>query len=253
MSDKNEVPEISKTEGTAKQKEGTSGLAVAGLVVGIVAIIGSWIPFLNLGSAWIAVIAIGLSIAGIVITRKGPKGGKGVAIAGLVLGIITIIVVVVMYGAAGAASDDATDAAADAAKETAKAEEPAKKKIGATDKESGIVIGDSELGKDYEGKKTIIVNYEWTNNTDEAASLMWSYDIKAYQNGVELTESIFAEDWLTDKEDSGWVDSSKEVKPGATINTSIAYELSDESAPVDIEIKELFGSDAIAKKTLTIK
>lgn len=232
-----------------KKKSGTSGLAVAGLVVGIVAIIGSWVPFLNLASAWIAIVAIGLSVAGLIISIKGTKGGKGVAIAGLVLGVVTIILVVAMYGGAAAVSDDASkdSSSSNSSTQTEAAEEKAAKD------DSGVVIGSAELGKDYEGKKTVIVDYEWTNNSDEAASLIWTYSIKAFQNGVELKESIFSEDWLTEDEKSDWTDSSKEVKPGATIKTSIAYELDDESALVEIEVTGIWSDDVLVSKTIEIK
>jgi uncharacterized lipoprotein YehR (DUF1307 family) len=129
-----------------------------------------------------------------------------------------------------------------------KTEEPADKE------DSPVVIGEAEFGKDYEGKATIVVNYEWTNTTDETTSLLLTYSFKAYQNGVELETSLFADDWLSDKDDtSGWVDMSKDVKPGSTIKTSEAYLLSDESAPVEVEVSGLWDDDVVEKQTFNVK
>lgn len=74
----------------------TSGLAVAGMVVGIVALLGFWIPIADLV---LGVTAIGLSWAGIVQCGKPGYQGKGMAIAGLVCGILGVIpgVVVMLF------------------------------------------------------------------------------------------------------------------------------------------------------------
>ena len=85
----------------------TSGLAVAGMVVGIVALLGFWVPIADLV---LGLTAIGLSWAGIVQCGKPGYSGKGMAIAGLVCGILGVIpaIVVMLFffgliAAAGAA------------------------------------------------------------------------------------------------------------------------------------------------------
>ena len=72
-----------------------SGLATAGLVLGIIAIVGSWIPFLNVLSIILAVLAVIFSAVPLF-----QKRSKGSAIAGLVLGILTIIIAFSMNNAA---------------------------------------------------------------------------------------------------------------------------------------------------------
>ena len=63
---------------------GANGLAIAGLVVGIIALITAWVPFLGLG---IAVVAVILSILGL----RGHKPLKGLAIGGLVTGALGLL------------------------------------------------------------------------------------------------------------------------------------------------------------------
>jgi hypothetical protein len=171
---------------------------------------------------------------------------SGLAVTGL--SIVTVIIFVTMSGCAALQSGEKEPV--DQTSKTA-TEEPATE-APATEEAPAIIIGDCEYGKDYEGKPTIIVNYEWTNTTDETTSLVLSYSIKAYQNGVELKTSLFADDWQSDKEDdsSDWL---ADVKPGATIKTSEAYLISDKSAPVEIEVSGLFDDEILTKKTFDAK
>ncbi|WP_329054822.1 DUF4190 domain-containing protein [Amycolatopsis sp. NBC_01488] len=66
----------------------TSGLCVAGMIVGILALIGFWIPF---GDVLMGLLAIGLSWAGMSQAAKPGFTGRGMGIAGLVCGIIAMI------------------------------------------------------------------------------------------------------------------------------------------------------------------
>ncbi|MEU4246855.1 DUF4190 domain-containing protein [Amycolatopsis sp. NPDC026612] len=81
----------------------TSGLCVAGMVVGILALIGFWIP---IGDVVMGVIAIGLSWAGLQQSSRPGYSGRGMAIAGLVCGgvamIPAIIVMIFFFTAATA-------------------------------------------------------------------------------------------------------------------------------------------------------
>ena len=70
----------------------TSGLAIAGMVVGIVALIFFWVPFFDIVAA---VTAIGLSWAGMVQGGKPGWTGQGMGIAGLVCGILAAIPAVI--------------------------------------------------------------------------------------------------------------------------------------------------------------
>jgi hypothetical protein len=70
------------------QQQQGNGLAVAGMVLGIIAIVLCWVPFLDQVLALLAIIfgAIGTGKA----NKIGGKG-KGMAMAGLIMGIIGMI------------------------------------------------------------------------------------------------------------------------------------------------------------------
>lgn len=72
--------------GQPPQRQG-NGFGVAALVIGIIALLLSWIPFINIGAIVLGAIAVILGILGL--RRKFV--GKGMSIAGIVLGALAII------------------------------------------------------------------------------------------------------------------------------------------------------------------
>lgn len=66
----------------------TNGLAVAALVVGIIAVLLSFIPLINIGAIVLGIVAVVLGILGL---RK-RFGGKGMSITGIVLGALSILI-----------------------------------------------------------------------------------------------------------------------------------------------------------------
>ncbi|MCL2111620.1 MAG: CD20-like domain-containing protein [Clostridiales bacterium] len=76
------------------QPQKRNGLGIASLVMGIIAIIGSWMPLFNKPFLAFAIIALSLGILGVII-GKTKNRSKGSAKAGLTLGIISIILFVV--------------------------------------------------------------------------------------------------------------------------------------------------------------
>jgi hypothetical protein len=98
------VTAVATAVATTEQKG--NGLGVTALVLSIIAIIGSWIPFLNIFSLLFAVVAVCLGIAGLIVGIV-KKRSKGLAIAGLVIGVISIIIFAAANVAAINAIDDA--------------------------------------------------------------------------------------------------------------------------------------------------
>ncbi len=99
-----------------------------------------------------------------------------------------------------------------------------------------VTIDGSTLTTDYEGAPAIIIDYTFTNNSEEATSFAAACMPKAFQNGVELETAI-----VNDDLGNGY---TAEIKPGATTQARIAYTLADESE-VSIEVTELFSLDDV--------
>lgn len=76
------------------------GFAVTSMVLGILAVLLSFVPFLNIGLWPMAILAI--IFGGIAIAKHHP--GRGMAIAGLVTALASVAVFFLMYAGAAATS-----------------------------------------------------------------------------------------------------------------------------------------------------
>ncbi|MFV0459108.1 MAG: hypothetical protein ACK5MT_10135 [Actinomycetales bacterium] len=69
-------------------------LAIAALTLSIIALLGSWIPFVGLGFGLFALAGFIIGIVAIVQVGKGRARGRGMAITGVVLSVISVLVAV---------------------------------------------------------------------------------------------------------------------------------------------------------------
>lgn len=84
----------------------SNGPAIAALVCGILALVLSWIPVINVLSVILGIVAIVTGIMGIRRAGSPGIGQKGLAIGGLVTGVIALLLsLLILIGLAGAFSD----------------------------------------------------------------------------------------------------------------------------------------------------
>jgi molybdopterin/thiamine biosynthesis adenylyltransferase len=94
--------------------KGTSGLGVAALVIGIIAVVSSWVPFLGLVAVPLGMLGILLGGIGFFISLVGKNSGVGLPVAGIVACLVAISVAISVTGAtAKAVGDSMNKAAAD--------------------------------------------------------------------------------------------------------------------------------------------
>ena len=86
--------------------ERKSGLAIAGFIIAILAILGSAIPIFNNVSFFFAIVALVFGIIGLVAIRKGKRVGQGFAIATIILSVLTFIVVLATQSFYGKVAED---------------------------------------------------------------------------------------------------------------------------------------------------
>ena len=94
---------------TAQQPKTSSGLAVAGLVLGILAAVTSFLPIINNLSFFIALIGGILSAIALIGALRGKHTAKGMSIAGVVLAVVSIVIVLVTQSAFKAVLDSASE------------------------------------------------------------------------------------------------------------------------------------------------
>jgi hypothetical protein len=187
----------------------SNGLATAGFVLGLLGLLGSFIPVLNIGAMVIGVVGAVLAAVGLTKAKKSGAG-KGLAIAGVVLGVLALIISIVINVAFANAVDDAvndvtetsveapadeaddaaTDDAADeeAATDDAAEEEaePVDEAVG-TSRDNPAPLGSAITGGDW----TVTINSVTTADADSfgqapaAGSTLLVVNITATYNGSD--------------------------------------------------------------------
>ncbi len=97
-----------------------------------------------------------------------------------------------------------------------------------------VEIKSCRIAKDYDGNPVAIVKYNFKNNGEEAVSFDIALSTYAYQNGVELEHSFFLDDDANFDSDN----MSKNIKSGANLDVEVAYELSDTTTDIEVEVME---------------
>lgn len=95
----NEQPQ-NNPNSNSSDKSTVNGLGIAGLVVGIIGLLVSFIPCFGLFALFIAILGIVLSAIGLYMANKG-KFEKGLVIAGLVISILAAMIAGIQWAVIG--------------------------------------------------------------------------------------------------------------------------------------------------------
>ena len=214
--------------------------------LGILALLTSIVPIVNNFSFILALIGVVFALVGVIACARGKKRGKGMGIASLIINILALVVVLALQSAWSAAIDEAFDTGTTAEQQdvsadegaadgdAAQAEDDASGNATQSASEYEVTIDSASMTTDYEDNPARVVNYTWTNNSDEATSFAVAFDETCFQNGVEREMAI-----VSDVDTSNYMN---EVQPGSSAEVTLCYELEDESE-VTVEVKELFNLD----------
>ena len=112
---------VPMSESTSNQTTGrqSSGLAIAGLVLGIIAAVTSFLPIINNISFFIGIIGGVFALVALVGALRGKHDAKGLSIAGVVLAVVSCAIVLASQSAYKAALDKAVDKATSGSKPVA--------------------------------------------------------------------------------------------------------------------------------------
>jgi hypothetical protein len=92
------------------ETKGVNGLGLASLILGIIAVLGCWIPLLNVISIILASLGIIFGLLGFFIALVGRKSGVGLPVSGLIICLTTIFIAVGINTAISSAIQEANDA-----------------------------------------------------------------------------------------------------------------------------------------------
>ncbi|MDE6664914.1 MAG: DUF5067 domain-containing protein [Ruminococcus sp.] len=110
--------------------------------------------------------------------------------------------------------------------------------------DGNISIVSHALSKDNDGNDVLVLEYVWTNTSDEAQSFIYDVHEKIYQNGVECPHTYSCDDVDFDEV---W----EEIQPGDTVNVKMAYVLQDKT-DVNVTVGEYVGENGLIDETIEL-
>ena len=220
------------TQGSVKPA--TSAMAIAGLVLGIVALVTSWMPILNNGSFFLALLGAIFAIVGLASTLRRTRSGKVLALAGLIICIIACAAVLAAQQATSKALNDAVDSAKNSHAVTSTSA-PADASDGTTDtaaQSQDLALGtsitladglsvsvdsvDTSLTK-YDGSPITAVTVTYTNGGSKDASFN-VYDWKAQDTqGAQRSQTFYSGDDVVGL-------GSGTLAPGGTVTGAVCFD-----------------------------
>lgn len=220
------------TQGSVKP--GTSAMAIAGLVLGIVALVTSWMPILNNGSFFLALLGAIFAIVGLASTLRHTRSGKILALAGLIICIIACAAVLAAQQTTSKAINDAVDSAKNgpAVTSTSAAPADASGDADSSAQSQNLALGtsitladglsvsvdsfDTSLTK-YDGSPITAVTVTYTNGGSKDASFN-VYDWKAQDTqGAQRSQTFYSGDDVVSL-------GSGTLAPGGTVTGAVCFD-----------------------------
>lgn len=104
---------------------------------------------------------------------------------------------------------------------------------------------EAKIEDDYSGEECLVLYFDYTNNSDENESFLYSFTVRAFQNGVELDNSYFhVNDETKNKE--------REIQPGTSVRVATNFAIGEDRSPVDVEVTPWisFNDEVLANFTI---
>ena len=83
--------------GSPDRRPSTNGPAVAAITTGLIALALSWVPGVNLLAFVLAIVALVTGFMGLSRAGGPDMGGRGMAVTGIVTGVLAIVIGVLVY------------------------------------------------------------------------------------------------------------------------------------------------------------
>lgn len=228
-----------------REEKGLTVCGIVGVVFGALGFVLSFIPIINNIAAILGFVGVVLSIVTLVGTFRGKKRGKALAVVAAVLSVLAIVVTLGMQSAASKAIDEAvgTTKSQSSAESSAKSQPKGEQDMEGDLKTMHVkIVSAARSVNDYNNQPTVLVTFEWVNNTDKNNSFATLASPQVFQNGQALDVAIYGENPAGYDSNSNFA----EVQPGATGTVTIGYTLKDDSE-VTVDVTDLFDLDDSAK------
>lgn len=136
----------------SEQQAPRSVAASVALVLGVIALISSWVPIINNLSFVFALVGVVFAVVGLVGTLRGKKSGRGLAIASTVVNVVAVAIVLATQSAYSAAIDEAASGTVQTSDETSVAAPAAGETTSAESADKYSIDGEELTGDAYSCK-----------------------------------------------------------------------------------------------------
>ncbi len=237
----------------AQAQPGLTACGIVGVVFGAIGFALSFIPIINNIAFFFGLVGVVLAVVALIGTFRGKKRGKALSIVAAVLSVLAIVITLAMQSAASKALDEAFDGTSSSQSSTTDDSSDDSSQSNASSKGEQDMEGDLDYahvkivsaqrsGNDYENQPTVLVTFEWTNNTDKNNSFASVANPKVFQNGQSLDVAVY----LDSPEGYDANSYLAELQPGATGTVTLGYVLKDDS-DVTVDVTDILSINDDAK------
>lgn len=150
----------------SEQQAPRSIAAIVALVLGIIALLSSWVPIINNLSFIFALVGAVFAVVGLVGTLRGKKSGRGLAIASVVVNVAAVAIVLATQSAYSAAIDEAASSTVQTSDGASAAAPAAGEATSAESADKYSIDGEELTGDAYSCK----ISGVYTNKADKDLS-----------------------------------------------------------------------------------
>lgn len=252
---------ISNMPPTAGPTKHPSIPAIIGLALSIITFLLSWLTTINVLIFILGITALTFAIVGIVQTRPREQfRGAAIAITGCALSITSLFLIFCIQ--VGLSNTQITTVSAapctpqtpdsspspestpnsDQSTPSSTTTSSAPTDSSSADMKNGTlhieILSVAKSVDTFDGRPTVAVTYTVTNNGNNTSN-PFDYQVKAFQNKVELSTGIYN----AEKPEGYDIEAQlKEIQPGGSLTIVNGFILEDTSAPITIEVDSLFDS-----------
>lgn len=226
------------SDGTERTKRIPPIVAFVSLVFGIVAIILSVVPRSSGFAPAVGCLGLIAAVLGFIIALRGACAGRMISIIGAVLSIVAIFLSFMTPGNS-APSDQGPSTNASEQQDSREKENYGMQDLEGMTASSYVKIGQPARSvTDMSGKNTVLITYEWENQSGHKASFNDTLTATVTQNGQVLQTALY------EQNPEGYKPKSQtaKIKNAEKASVTFAYALADDS-PITVNIVDQTSED----------
>lgn len=269
-------PVVGSKKNNATASLPLSAMGVTSLVMGILALVISWIPIINNITFLFSILGLVFAIVAFVGIKHHKVRGRGLAYAGLITSIVGFAIMLATQSFYGevlkqatttshtktATSSTSNNDSEKAQKDDSAGNEEKSQDNNNDNKDASegeidngkyhVTIKGAELsGEDYEGNPTVLVTYEVVNNQKDKTSNPFDWTVNVFQNGVTLSGHPIYRN-KPKGYDSKADHYQTQIQPGGKFSYVEAFVIKDKKAPIRVEISSSWGAESKVTKEFNL-